>query len=512
MGEPYFASLLLTAGICLGFAVHAASLALHRPRRRYVELMLLSLLQAAYCTITYYYFRETLPERALPWGRAICVVTPYITYVFGQLVIDVTDDRRRWLRRYQQVNLLLTTCFVAAVCADAWTGSKLALTGEVVTQLGSRHRHRLFFAPLGTLYLGWVSGAFTLFAVLLFRAYRTRSELLPVVIGCVAYFVATVLDFGILTGLHDFYFLQHFGFFALVTGFWRVLAGSYERSVDELQRVIRTLEQQKGRLLRSSALIQEQKLSAMGTLAAGVAHEINNPIQGIQNYAELLRRSIPQDRCEHAFVREIAAECARVTEIVRALLRFAREDQTILVGSVRVRELIDGTLKLTGRSLADDDIQVSTEIEDDLPALDAQAQQLQQVIMNLVTNARDALNERDAARRGPRRIEIRARRASRRGDGWLLIEVEDNGRGMEPAVLAHIFDPFFTTKNAEQGTGLGLSISHGIVAAHGGELRCRSRPGEGTRFRIEIPFRQSTEAGPLQHPTPLPGRPDAANG
>lgn len=487
LGQPYLVSLLLAGGLCLGFAVHAASLAQHRKQARYVYLTLLSLLQGAYCVVTYGYFRETASSAALPWGRAICVVTPFITYFFGQLVVDVSTVRRPWMVRFQRVNLLLTSGFVAVVLVDALLGTKFALTGEVFTEPESRHVHRLMFAPLGHAYLAWVSAAFLLFAILLARAYRVRRELLPAVVGCVVYFAATIHDFGILTGVYDSYFMQHLGYFALVAGFWRVLAGSYDRSVEELNRVIGKLEQQKAQLLQSPALLQEQKLSAMGTLAAGVAHEINNPVHGIQNYAQLLRRGLADGSREHGFAAEIIAECQRITEIVRALLSFARAGQTSLVGSVLVDELVLDALKLISRSLDDDGIKVVTRIDPELPHLDASAQELQQVIVNLLTNARDALNERANTRRDAKCIEIRARATHQDSERRIIIDVRDTGTGMEPAVMARIFDPFFTTKEPGKGTGLGLCISHGIVANHGGILRCVSESGRGSCFTVDVP-------------------------
>jgi signal transduction histidine kinase len=488
VSEAYFASLLLTGGVCLGFAVHGLLLSRQSRSRRYTCLTLLALLEAAYCVTTYGYFRQLEPARALPWGRAICVFTPFITYVFADLVMDLTgrwQDRPRWFRRYQAMNLVFTCAFAAQVALDGWKGTALVLTGVVNTDLASRHRHQLEFAPLGQAWLAWVSFSFILFAVLLVRAYRTRRYLLSMVVGCVAYFAATIFDFGILTGRYDAYFVQHFGFFALVIGCWWVLAGQYELSLHDLENAVTRLEEQRRRLLISAPLVHQHKLEGIGALAAGVAHEINNPVQGIMNYAALLSRRLT-DPAMREFAAEILSECKRVTDIVRALLSFARADEKQL-GSASVRDAIDDVVRLLRASLKAEGIEVSVDAEADLPELHQGGARIKQVLMNLLTNARDALGSRSPRRAEEKRIHIAASTQLRGDEPWLVIELSDNGDGIEPGLLQRIFDPFFTTKPPGRGTGLGLALSQEFVTALGGRIECSTRRGEGTVFRVELP-------------------------
>ncbi|MGH7271206.1 MAG: histidine kinase dimerization/phospho-acceptor domain-containing protein, partial [Polyangiaceae bacterium] len=327
MTDVYFASLLVSGGVCLGFALHSWTLLRRSSGRSHRLLLVLSLLEAAYCMTAYAYFRELDPARALHLVQAICIFTPSITYFFGELVMELTahsDERPRWFCIYQRVNLALIVAFSLLVAFDGWSGAHL-VTGLVATDLASRHRHRLTFPPLGEAWLMWVSVSFVLFSVLLYRGYRVRRHLLPIVLGCAVYFASTISDFGVLTNLYDAYFVQHFGFFALVTGCWWVLAGRYEASLGELREVVSGLEEQRRRLLISAPVVHQHKLDGIGALAAGVAHEINNPVQGIMNYTELLKKRV-EDEVALWFVREILGECLKVSGIVRALLALSRND------------------------------------------------------------------------------------------------------------------------------------------------------------------------------------------
>jgi len=504
VAEGYFASLLLTGGVCVGFAVHGLLLTWQSRSRRYACLTLLALLEAAYCVTAYGYFRQLQPALALPWGRTICIFTPFITYVFADLVMDLTgrwQDRPRWFRTYQAANLVFTCAFAVQVVVDGWRGTSIVLTGVVNTDLASHHRHQLQFAPLGQIWLAWVSFSFVLFAVLLIRAYRTRRYLRSMVIGCVAYFVATMSDFGILNGWYDAYFVQHFGFFALAVGCWWVLAGQYELSLHDLESAVARLEEQRRRLLISAPLVHQHKLEGIGALAAGVAHEINNPVQGIMNYAALLNR-LP-DPAAREFAAEILSECKRASGIVRALLSFSRADDK-QVGSESVRGLIDDVVRLLRSSLSQDGIEVVIEADPDLPELAEGAVRVKQVLMNLLTNARDALGSRSPRRTEPKRIHVAARTQRRDGKPWLIFELADNGDGIDPALLGRIFDPFFTTKPPGKGTGLGLALSQEFATALGGRIECSTRRGEGSVFRVELPVdgeaRPATRRGYAEPP------------
>lgn len=485
MSDWYFATLLVTTGACVGFALHAADLALQARGRSYIHLLALSVLEGAYCVVTYRYLRETSPVAALRWGQSICAFTPYITYVFGGLTITLTERRPRWLVVGQKLNLVLTTAFAVGVVLDIVFQKEIVLRSFVETDLASAHRHRLLFTPLGLVYLSWVTIAFGSFAAMLFADPRSRRQSAPIAIGCGVYFAATILDFGIFVDLRDGYFFQHLGFFALLLGCWRVLGRRFEQSLIEQEAAVQRLEEQRQKLVLAAPLMHKQKLDSLGTLAAGVAHEINNPIHGILNYARLLERSLPVDTQERTFAQEIEREAKHVAAIVRNLLRFGRADETHAIAA-DVRELVDDTLMLVRGPLQKDKIALEVEVDEDVPELVCRTQQLQQVLMNLITNARDALNRRSPKRTDEKKIWVRVRKEDER-PGWVTFEVVDNGDGFDAELAERIFDPFFTTKPVGEGTGLGLSISHGIARAHGGMMSCDSRRGERTTFRVELP-------------------------
>lgn len=232
-------------------------------------------------------------------------------------------------------------------------------------------------------------------------------------------------------------------------------------------------------------LLQAQKLESIGTLAGGVAHEINNPIQGIMNYAQLML-----DRCpENAFVAECAMEIkketVRVAGIVRSLLQFSRADHAV-AETTQVATLIEGVSNLTRMLMRHDHIRMELDVSDDLPDVSCQIQQIQQVLMNLLTNARDALNERYEGYDDNKIVRLSAETFLRDGRSWVRVSVRDHGTGISLAVRDRIMDPFFTTKPRDKGTGLGLSISHGILKEHGGMLRWETEPGVYTCFHVEL--------------------------
>ncbi|KIG17505.1 Sensory box histidine kinase/response regulator [Enhygromyxa salina] len=229
---------------------------------------------------------------------------------------------------------------------------------------------------------------------------------------------------------------------------------------------------------------EHQRLESVGTLASGVAHEINNPIQGIMNYADLIQASAT-DSSLIEFATEIIYESNRVASIIRNLLAFSRQHADDAVDSVALGEVIDATLSLVRSLLRGDYITVEVEITPGLPLVRCRAQHIQQVVMNLITNARDALNERYGAYDVRKRIDICVKRAAR--PGWIRVSICDTADGIPDDVLPRIFDPFFTTKDRSEGTGLGLAVSHGIIKDHGGELLVETKVGEGTCVSLELP-------------------------
>lgn len=503
VSSEYFLSFLIVGGVCLGFALHALSLTLQTRRLRYAYLMLLSLLEAGYCFTGWAYFTSTEGREALPWGQAFCAFTPFITWIFGELTMDLADRRPAWLLRVQRLNLLLTVMFTGGVVVDMLLHTSLMMRPEILTDLGSLHRHRFVFTLLGQAYLAWVGVAFSCFAFILTKRSRTVHDLLPMVLGSVVYFVATMSDFAICVGLYDAPFTQHFGFFALVITSWRVISSRFEETLEEMRLAVHRLEEQRNALLLAAPLLHKQRLDSLGTLAAGVAHEISNPIQGIMNYALLLKRESPDATAAWRFADEIALESKRIAEIVHSLLRFARADEvtqkTVTIAS-RVSDIVEGAVILIRHSLVQGGIELVVDVEDGLSEVTCQSGQIQQVIMNLVANARDAIATRTETRTDDKRISVRAFQDMRAGDMWWGVEVSDTGDGFDPALAARIFDPFFTTKGTA-GTGLGLSVSHGIVQAHGGVIRCHSEPGRGARFTFTMPYWHAREeSGPKLTP------------
>ncbi len=240
-------------------------------------------------------------------------------------------------------------------------------------------------------------------------------------------------------------------------------------------------------------LVQSEKLSAIGQLVAGVAHEINNPLQGIVGFSELLAMEKTMDNKELAgdYVRRISREAERVRRIVQNLLSFARQHgpQRELAS---INDLLTRALDLRLYYLRTNNIEVTMDLDPKLPITVVDPYQLQQVFLNLINNAQQAMS--DAFHRG--HLTVRSRLI---GDNTIRLEVEDDGPGIPEEQVSKIFDPFFTTKEVGQGTGLGLSICYGLVQEHGGriwaESPVRESPAElgpGTRVVVELPLQKSS--------------------
>lgn len=242
--------------------------------------------------------------------------------------------------------------------------------------------------------------------------------------------------------------------------------------------------------LRAESMRSSQ-LAALGELAAGVAHEINNPINGIINYAQLLidRANLGTDR---TFAENIIAEGQRVAEIVRNLLIFSRKPQADPQPFSPVVAL-RGVLSLSETRLRDDGIHLQLAIEPDLPETRGHFQQFQQVLINLISNACHALNEKYPGDDPAKRLLIEMARQEGDETHWLRTTVTDWGCGIPAEILDKVCDPFFTTKPQGSGTGLGMSISHGIVTAHHGRLMLSSKQGEWTRVIVDLPCIQTKE-------------------
>jgi signal transduction histidine kinase len=233
-----------------------------------------------------------------------------------------------------------------------------------------------------------------------------------------------------------------------------------------------------------AALRQSQKLESIGTLASGVAHEINNPLMGMMNYAELVKDTT-RDAKAIEYLSEIEHEGNRIATIVRNLLSFARQDKEEH-SPARIADIISDSLSLVGSTLRKDQIALELDIPDGLPQVKCRSQQIQQVIINLLANAHDALIARYPEYDENKLIRVTARSFERDGEDWIRTTIEDHGAGVSEDKVQRIFDPFFTTKPRHKGTGLGLSVSYGIVKEHHGELSVESKHDEYTRFHIDL--------------------------
>jgi two-component system sensor kinase FixL len=229
-------------------------------------------------------------------------------------------------------------------------------------------------------------------------------------------------------------------------------------------------------------LAQSERLAAVGELAAGVAHEVNNPINTVINCAQLiLDGDDPADNA--AIVRE---EGERIATIVKDLLQFARNDDSLPVPTA-IAETVQRTLRLMGENLTRHGIELTISVPEDLPPVHARPQQLQQVLLNLLINAKDALQQEPLPQR--RAVHLAAATS---GQGVEII-VADTGPGVPTAMLDRIFEPFVTTKRARGGTGLGLSISKSIIEGYGGTLTVQNVPNSGARFRAWLPIHPDAE-------------------
>lgn len=231
---------------------------------------------------------------------------------------------------------------------------------------------------------------------------------------------------------------------------------------------------------------QQQKLESIGLLAGGVAHEINNPIQGIMNYAELMLEGTEDAHIKN-YAEEIIIETKRISEIIKNLLQFSRMDRQTH-SPARIDDIINRTLSLIKTIYRKDNILLTVEIEPNLPMIDCRSQQLQQVLMNLLTNARDAINEHYTMDQDNKQIVVSAQQVEHHHRMYLRMSVKDNGIGIQDDVKEKMFQPFFSTKSKDKGTGLGLSISYGIVHDHDGFIEVVNEKNN-TRIDVYLPLR-----------------------
>jgi two-component system NtrC family sensor kinase len=240
---------------------------------------------------------------------------------------------------------------------------------------------------------------------------------------------------------------------------------------------ILVLEDVTARVSLEEQLRQREKLSSIGLLAAGVAHEVNTPLTGVSSYTQMLLGMIPENDPKHQLLQKVARQADRAANIVGNLLNFSRANGDAQFSEVNLNKILEDTLQLLEVQLRRTNIRLIKNFASDLPLVNANAGKLQQVFTNLILNARDAIVRETGE------IEI----ATKTDANVVIVTVVDNGTGIAPENLSKIYDPFFTTKEVGKGTGLGLAVSYGIVQEHGGEVFVESELNKGTKFTLRFP-------------------------
>ncbi|MEO7659938.1 MAG: ATP-binding protein, partial [Pyrinomonadaceae bacterium] len=243
------------------------------------------------------------------------------------------------------------------------------------------------------------------------------------------------------------------------------------------------LENVSSRVKLEETLQQSEKLSSIGLLAAGVAHEVNTPLTGVSSYTQMLLGMIPETDPKHALLQKMQRQTDRATNIVGNLLNFSRTANTEEFTEFEINKLLNDTLQLLEPQLRKSNIEIVKEYSDRPLPVSGSAGKLQQVFTNLILNARDALYSGGS-------ITLRTYAENING---VAVEVIDNGEGIRPENLTKVFDPFFTTKGVGNGTGLGLAVSYGIIQEHNGTIEVQSVEGEGTTFRLVFPAAQNAD-------------------
>lgn len=249
------------------------------------------------------------------------------------------------------------------------------------------------------------------------------------------------------------------------------------RSISSQQTgAIIVLENVSSRVKLEETLQQSEKMSSIGLLAAGVAHEVNTPLTGVSSYTQMLLGMVPETDPKHALLQKMQRQTDRATNIVGNLLNFSRTGSATDFDDIDINKLLDDTLQLLEPQLRKSQVAIAKNYAKTAPKVYGDGGKLQQVFTNLIMNARDAMFEGGT-------ITL----TTANGGKEVIIEVHDNGTGIEPENLKKVFDPFFTTKGVGNGTGLGLAVTYGIVQEHAGSIEARSEPGEGTTFKLVFP-------------------------
>jgi two-component system NtrC family sensor kinase len=283
---------------------------------------------------------------------------------------------------------------------------------------------------------------------------------------------------------------------SLFNGMTDALRNSREQLRDWAHTLEQKVESRTQELRRAQAeTMRGEKLASVGLLASGVAHELNNPLTGILTFSHLLRQKMPDKSTDAEDMDLVIRETKRCAAIIKRLLDFAREKQPEKKFT-DLNQVIDDTVRIVERPAHLRDIEIALDLDRSLPPIWIDADQIKQVIMNMLVNAQHAVEEKGNITIITRHAQD-PRAPATANKPMVELSIVDTGCGIPEVNLRRIFDPFFTSKDVGKGTGLGLSVSHGIVEAHGGFIEVQSKVGEGSTFRVFLPL------------TPPPAKPES---
>ena len=248
-----------------------------------------------------------------------------------------------------------------------------------------------------------------------------------------------------------------------------------------------------------SHLRQQQRLATLGLLISGIVHEINNPLTTVMNYAQNIVEGAPAGSPVHSFAREILGSASWIAALMRNMLGFVREGPR-KYDPARMIDIVNATLSLVHPLLSRNQVEIAVSIPPNLPAVLCRSQEIQQVLINLLTNSCDAVGARYPSRDPNKIVSLSLQVVSGDGRSWVRTTVEDRGVGITPEVRARIFEPLFTGKAETGGVGLGLWICQRIATSHQGSLSVESEVGQFTRFHLDLPVYREPGEGQLHRP------------
>src|SRR5664279_1126490 len=274
---------------------------------------------------------------------------------------------------------------------------------------------------------------------------------------------------------------------SLFNGMTDALRNSRAQLRDWAHTLEQKVESRTQELRRAQAeTMRGEKLASVGLLASGVAHELNNPLTGILTFSHLVRQKMPDKSADAEDMDLVIRETKRCAAIIKRLLDFARE-KLPENKFTDLNQVIDDTVRIVEQPAHLRNIEITVDLDRTLPPIWIDADQIKQVIMNMLVNAQHAVEEKGSITVSTRR-SLDPRAPASEPKPMVEISIVDTGCGIPEANLRRIFDPFFTSKDVGKGTGLGLSVSHGIVEAHGGLIEVESKVGEGSTFRVLLPL------------------------